>query len=272
MSGWVDACTFLDGTRMRYEILAQGGSGAVRTRALIAALDGEVKARLEGDPARAGLVPANYDFAPEDASGELLRVGLRPRRKESMLIEGSMTLSRDSGELLSVEGRLVKPPSFWTRRVHVTRRYSRIAGVRVPVSMESTAKVMVIGESTFQMSYAYLTINGKPAGEPGTAEDPRACAVSAAPAQVARAGEPHQQGIAFHMRHALDDASAEYAATLEIDPPRPPNAAERRLDGTARAARLRDPERALRTARRGRRHAPRATAHRVSPVLGRRYR
>jgi hypothetical protein len=53
MSGWIDACTFLDGNEMRYEILAQGGSGAVRKRALIAALDGEVKARRAGDTARA---------------------------------------------------------------------------------------------------------------------------------------------------------------------------------------------------------------------------
>lgn len=193
MSGWVDACTFLDGTRMRYKILAQGGSGTVRKRALIAALDGEVKARGEGDPARAGLIPANYDFAPEDATGDVLRVALRPKRKASMLIEGSMTLTRDSGELLSVEGRLVEPPSFWTRQVHVTRRYSRIAGVRVPVSMESTAKIMVIGESTFYMSYTYLTINGKPAGEPGTIEDPRACAAPAAPPFVRYDSKPKSE-------------------------------------------------------------------------------
>ena len=65
MTGWLDACTYTDGTEMRYSILGQGGSGSIRKRALLAALDGEVKARRDGDPGRAALAPANYEFTPE---------------------------------------------------------------------------------------------------------------------------------------------------------------------------------------------------------------
>jgi len=59
-----------------------------------------------------------------------------------------------------VEGLLVKRPSFWTRRVEVVRRYARVGGVRLPVSMESTAQVLVVGTSTFSMTYEYESING----------------------------------------------------------------------------------------------------------------
>jgi hypothetical protein len=228
MSGWIDACTFQDGNEMRYEVVAQGGSGAVRKRALIAALDGEVKARRDGDPARAALVPANYEFSTTDAPGDVLRIVLKPKRDDAMLIDGAMTLARDSGELLSIEGRLVKSPSFWTRQVHVTRRYARIAGVRVPVAMESRAKVLVMGASTFDMSYRYLSINGAPiaadAGESGPG-----CATPAIAADPGAAALHHERAVDFHLHRSLDEASAEYAATLEIDPPRPPNAAERRI-------------------------------------------
>ena len=228
MSGWIDACTFLNGNEMRYEVVAQGGSSAVRKRALIAALDGEVKARHEGDAARAALVPANYEFAPVDAPGDVLRVTLKPKRNDSMLIDGAMSLARDSGELLSIEGRLVKSPSFWTRQVHVTRRYARIAGVRVPVAMESRAKILVMGASTFDMSYRYLAINGEPvAGE--TEEPGPGCATPAPSADPGSAAPHHERAVDFHLRRSLDEASAEYAATLEIDPPRPPNPAERRI-------------------------------------------
>lgn len=165
MSGWVDACTFQDGREMRYEILAQGGSAAVRKHALIAALDGEVAARRDGDPARAALVPANYVFTPADATGDVLRVALRPTRADALLIEGAMTLARETGELLSLEGQLVKAPSFWTRQVHVTRHYARIQGVRVPVAMESRARVLLVGASTFEMSYAYLSVNETTIGD-----------------------------------------------------------------------------------------------------------
>jgi hypothetical protein len=44
--------------------------------------------------------------------------------------------------------------------VDVLRRYARIAGVRVPVVVESTASVKLAGQSTFRMNYTYETING----------------------------------------------------------------------------------------------------------------
>ena len=131
----------------------------MRKRALIAALDGEVKARKE-PVSRAALDPSNYEFAPEIIEDGVLRVGLTPKRKDTLLIQGAMFLSPDEADLLRLEGRLVKPPSFWTRQVTVVRRYARTSGVRVPVSMESTAKVLVVGTSTFSMSYRYRAING----------------------------------------------------------------------------------------------------------------
>lgn len=231
MSGWIEACTFIDGSRMRYEIVAQGGSGAVRKRALIAALDGEVNARRKGHIERAGLIPDNYEFVPDSGTGHLLRVTLKPKRKDSMLIEGTMTLERATGDLLRVEGRLVKSPSLWTRQVHVTRRYARLGGVRVPVSMQSDAKVLLVGASTFEMSYHYLTINGRSAEDPAGREAARTCVApgATAAAKPGRAAAHHDRGVALHLRRALDDASGEYAAALENDPPRDPTPAERGL-------------------------------------------
>ena len=65
-----------------------------------------------------------------------------------------------------MEGRLSKSPSFWTRRVEITRHYARLAGVRVPVSIESVAHVLIAGRSTFAMTYRYQTINGQHVGDP----------------------------------------------------------------------------------------------------------
>jgi len=39
-------------------------------------------------------------------------------------------------------------------------------GVRVPISIESVAHVLIAGRSTFKMTYAYETINGQPVGTP----------------------------------------------------------------------------------------------------------
>jgi hypothetical protein len=77
-----------------------------------------------------------------------------------MLIDGAMFLSPDEGDLVRVEGVLVRRPSFWTRRVSVVRRYARVAGVRAPVAMESTAQVLIVGAASFAMTYDYEMVNG----------------------------------------------------------------------------------------------------------------
>jgi len=79
-----------------------------------------------------------------------------------MMIDGSILLTTIDADLVRVEGVLVKRPSFWTRRVEVTREYSRIVGVRLPVMMSSVADVLFVGRSTFEMRYEYESVNGQP--------------------------------------------------------------------------------------------------------------
>jgi hypothetical protein len=162
MTASLVAVTSLDPeTGFQYQILEEKGSGVIRSKVLRAALEAERKARMNGEVARGALTPANYEFSarPLDDSG-LVRVDIRPLREDTMLIQGSILLTGDAADLVRIEGRLVKRPSFWTRRVDVVRRYTRIAGIRVPVSMESTAEVLLAGHSTFEMRYQYETING----------------------------------------------------------------------------------------------------------------
>ena len=73
-----------------------------------------------------------------------------------------MVLDADNGDLLRVEGKLSKNPSFWTSLVNVIRHFAKLDGVRVPVSTESVAKVKFAGESRLDVFYQYESINGRP--------------------------------------------------------------------------------------------------------------
>jgi hypothetical protein len=164
---WLEAWTEVDAAGFRYDIVSEGGSAYIADRVLRAALEGEQahwNGRLSG---RSNLTPANYDFiaASLDASG-LMRVTVKPKRKDELLIDGVIILTPDTGDLLRVEGRLAKSPSFWTGRVEVVRTYDRIDGVRVPVRTESVAQVKMAGASSFAMSYEYEAINGRRVGSP----------------------------------------------------------------------------------------------------------
>ena len=73
-----------------------------------------------------------------------------------------MVLSGENRELLRVEGKLSKNPSFWTSLVNVVRHFARVDGVRVPITTESTAKVKFAGNAKLNVEYEYETINGRP--------------------------------------------------------------------------------------------------------------
>jgi hypothetical protein len=182
-TGWLTACTALDAGGFHYRIVGEGGSGLIRKRVLRAALEAEARARSTGDAARAALDPLNYEFltSPSAADDEpgLARIVLKPRRKDPMLVDGWMFLTVDGSDLVRVEGRLAKAPSFWTRRVNVVRRYARLGAIRVPVSMESNAQVLIVGSGSFAMSYSYAHVNGQPVAEPAPAAEASACTVEA---------------------------------------------------------------------------------------------
>ena len=84
----------------------------------------------QGNTDKADLTPDNYEFgdAGRDADGSQ-SVPLKPRRKDVLLVDGRMVLTPDGRDLVRVEGRLAKNPSFWTSLVNIVRRYATLGGV-----------------------------------------------------------------------------------------------------------------------------------------------
>ena len=172
-NAWLDAWTEFDETHgFHYQVVGEGGNAYIRTHVLRAALDGEQKMWASREPQRASLTTENYQFQDGGRVEGLTAVGIKPKRKDVLLVEGSIFLEPDDGELARIEGKLSKAPSIWTRRVDIVRRYDRLAGVRVPVSIESTAHVLIAGKSTFKMTYEYETINGQHVGAPQQPHSP----------------------------------------------------------------------------------------------------
>ena len=173
---WMEAWTEFDNTRgLQYQIVGEGGSGYIRSKVLRAALEGEQKMWLAREPQRASFNHENYEFEAGTPSADgLTAVGVKPRRKDVLLVEGSIFLEPDEATVARIEGRLSKAPSFWTRKVEIVRRYEELGGVRVPVSIESVAHVLIAGRSTFKMTYQYETINGRRVGSPQPKNTPSA--------------------------------------------------------------------------------------------------
>lgn len=160
---WLEAWTELDGRGFRYQIVSERGSNYVLEKVLRTLLRREQELIAAGKADRAELTADNYEFVEADSAGRGVRyILLKPRRKDVLLVDGRMVLNQAGTELLRVEGRLAKNPSFWTSLVNVIRDFTRIDGVRVPVSTESIAKLKFAGLSRMQVEYEYESVNGRP--------------------------------------------------------------------------------------------------------------
>jgi hypothetical protein len=162
MTASMTALTTLDPIEgFQFVVLESSGSGLIKNRVFLPALEAEREAKTPAAEARGALSMANYEFLDKGQGDEgLMQIGIRPKRKDTLLIDGSILVTPEA-DLVRVEGRLVKRPSFWTRRVEVVRRYERLEGVRVPVEMRSSADVLIGGKSTFVMTYDYTSVNGR---------------------------------------------------------------------------------------------------------------
>src|ERR1700712_4461395 len=124
---WMDVRTEADAAGFRFEILAEGGSPYIRSKVFKNALQTEQKIWASGDPDRSGFTLDNYTFEDKGSeAGGLAWLGVTPRRRDMLLVDGSIFLRPEDGELVRIEGWLAKAPSFWTKAVQIVRHYERI--------------------------------------------------------------------------------------------------------------------------------------------------
>ena len=160
-SAQMDVITEADSTGFRYRVVSEEGSEYIREHVFRKALDMEKASWSAGAPDHDGLTPENYVFGDGATEPDgCYSFTVKPRRKDIMLVDGAAFFNAHDGDLVRIEGKLAKTPSFWTRQVHITRWYKRFAGVRMPVVLESVANVRIAGQSTFKMTYQYDSING----------------------------------------------------------------------------------------------------------------
>jgi hypothetical protein len=162
LQGWMEVWTELTANgRFSYTIVREGGSEYIRNKVLRALLANEEKLFATTDASRAALTTDNYELqGAEAAEPGFVRLLVKPKRREVSLVDGAAVVTEEDADLVRVEGRLAKNPSFWTKRVDVVRRYHRIGGVRVPTRLDTVAQVRLAGTSTLSMTFDYEMVNG----------------------------------------------------------------------------------------------------------------
>ena len=164
--GWLEVLTeYAPGRGFTFEVVREGGSEYVRNKILRGMLASEKDLIARGKRLRASLESKNYIFEDGGVTDEgLQQVVLKPAKKSDGIVNGRLFFEPGSGAVTSIEGRLVKSPSFWVRDVDVKWKFAHVGEHVVPVEMTSTGRVRMFGRSSFRMIYDYISIDGHPAG------------------------------------------------------------------------------------------------------------
>jgi hypothetical protein len=127
------------------------GDGFVKTNVIARLLQSEVDHVQKDDPALTALRPENYKFSAKGTTqfeGRVFHVyQVKPRKKRPGLFKGHIYLDASTGSLVRAEGRVIKSPSIFVKKIDFVQEYAEIGGFMLPTHIHSEAKAALVGRT-----------------------------------------------------------------------------------------------------------------------------
>lgn len=126
------------------------GDTFVRNNVILRLLQSEVDHEKE-DPAFNAISPANYKFSYKGTTEIGERVvhvyQTKPRHKRAGLFKGRIYLDVFSGSMVRAEGKLVKSPSLFVKKLEFVQDYVDMGEFTFPVHIHSEAQARIVGRT-----------------------------------------------------------------------------------------------------------------------------
>lgn len=127
------------------------GDDFVKSNVIIRVLESEANHVSDQRGAETALTNQNYRFSfkgTEYVDGRAMYVfHVKPRHKREGLFKGRVLIDPYIGNLFRVEGRLVKSPSWFVKKIEFVQEYAQIGTFTLPVHLHSIGNVRVIGST-----------------------------------------------------------------------------------------------------------------------------
>src|SRR5271167_3785061 len=134
-----------------FKALRFAGDNFVKHNVIVRLLTSEVEHLQKDDPALTAITSDNYKISytgTRDLEGLSTYVyRLKPRQKRNGLFKGQIYLDANSGNLVREEGRLVKSPSFFVKKVEFVQDFADIDSFTLPVHIHSEAQARFVGHA-----------------------------------------------------------------------------------------------------------------------------
>ncbi len=120
------------------------GLGEVLVRKI---LEGEKDVLTHRDASAFSAANYEFRFLREDTleNRTCYVLELRPRRKDSRLLRGTIWIDARSYLIRRAEGEPAKSPSWWARDIHIVLEFRVVNGMWLQTALESTANIRLLG-------------------------------------------------------------------------------------------------------------------------------
>lgn len=136
---------------LTFKALHYIGDTFVKTNVIARLLQSEVDHVQKDDPTSTALEPENYKFSHKGTTqidGRAVHVyQVKPHKKRPGLFKGHIYLDACTGNLVRAEGRIVKSPSLFVKKIDFVQDYAEVNGFTLPVHMHSEAKAVLVGRT-----------------------------------------------------------------------------------------------------------------------------
>jgi hypothetical protein len=138
-----------------YKALGFSGDNMIKSQVIARYLDGESQTR------DIGITRANYKFKykgqVERDGRKLYVLQVTPRKRVVGLFRGELWLDAETAMPVREAGRFVKSPSVFLKKIDFVRDYQMKDGIAVPIHVESSADVRVLGRAELRIDYSNIS-------------------------------------------------------------------------------------------------------------------
>jgi hypothetical protein len=127
------------------------GDGFVKSNVITRLLQSEVDHVQKDDTSLTAITPANYKFSYKgtvQTPSRLMHVyQVKPRKNRMGLFKGHVYLDAYTGSLVRAEGRAVKSPSLFIKKIEFGQDYVDVGAFTFPAHTHSEASTRLVGRA-----------------------------------------------------------------------------------------------------------------------------
>jgi hypothetical protein len=146
--------------QVTYRALGFSGDATIKNDVIARYLTAEVQAQGTGQDL--SITPANYKFkfhGIQDRDGQQVYIlGVTPRKKQVGFFKGEVWIDPQTSMPLREQGRFVKNPSIFFKKMDFVRTYDLRDGVSRPQHIESVVQTRIVGPVLISINFNNYTL------------------------------------------------------------------------------------------------------------------